>query len=93
MIDTGTCGRCNADRVPLGDGVTACPTCDLANEMPRVKGHSHRIYVDPSLTGVEAWHELRQFGRRVTYTGDAAVLRVQGCDGGECRNVEPDAWA
>lgn len=52
--------------------------------------HVHTYPVDESLTADEAWIEITNFGRRVTYTGgERWANRV--CDGEECRNVEADA--
>ena len=48
--------------------------------------HVHTFPVDPSLTPAEAWGEICNFGRRVTYTGQETWANVV-CDGEECRNV------
>lgn len=49
-------------------------------------GHVHAYPVDASLTADEAWAEICNFGRRVTFTGSERWATVR-CDGEECRNI------
>lgn len=42
--------------------------------------HIHTIPVDPALTPDEAWHEIRVFGLRVTYTGDHTWASINCAD-------------
>lgn len=44
--------------------------------------------VDQSLTPDEAWAEICNFGRRVTFTGTETWALVRDCDGEECRNID-----
>jgi hypothetical protein len=52
-----------------------------------VAPHTHTIEVDGSLTPLEAWTELSNFGQRVTFTGSTTHAEVTGCDGIQCRNI------
>ncbi len=48
----------------------------------------HVIPVDPSLTADEAWHEIRLFGKRITFTGPETWVAAT-CDG-DCGGIETD---
>ena len=54
-----------------------------------IREHVHTYPVDPSLTAAEAWAELCNFGRRVTFTGEPQWANAL-CDVEECRNIQDE---